>query len=122
VILDTCFIIDLIAEDPDAVSKLDDLDDQRLGVSALTIYEVGVGLSDRERRKFNGVMDRLTVYEFGQKVASRAVAEQRSLINNGEQIGVVDAMIGATALSTQQSVLTNNVSEFEQMGCTVEQY
>lgn len=121
-ILDTCFIIDLIAEDPDAVSKLDDLDDQRLGVSALTIYEVGVGLSDRERRKFNGVMDRLTVYEFGQKVASRAVAEQRSLINNGEQIGVVDAMIGATALSTQQSVLTNNVSEFEQMGCTVEQY
>ncbi len=121
-ILDSCFLIDLIAGDPAAVAKLDDLDDDRLGVSALTVYEVEIGLSGSERRQFDDVMDRLTVHGFDHQIASRAVAEQRSLIDDGQQIGVVDAIVGATALSTRQPVLTNNVSEFERLGCTVEEY
>ena len=52
----------------------------------------------------------------------RLIRERRDLMENGEQIGVVDAMIGATALSTQQTVLTNNATEFTRLGCTVERY
>jgi predicted nucleic acid-binding protein len=122
VILDTCFVIDLIAEDPNAVGKLDEIEEERIGVTPFTIYEVGVGLSGQERRRFYDIMNRLSVYEFDAKIASRAVSEQRDLMENGEQIGVVDAMIGATALSTQQTVLTNNATEFKRLGCTVERY
>ncbi|MFB6176835.1 MAG: type II toxin-antitoxin system VapC family toxin, partial [Halobaculum sp.] len=80
------------------------------------------GLSENQRQQFGDVMDRLTVHGFDREIADRAVTRQRSLIDDGQQVGVVDAMIGATALSTQQPVLTNNVSEFERLGCTVEQY
>lgn len=121
-LLDSSFLIDFLAGDPDALSKYDELEDERLSVSALTVYEVSIGLSGQDRRKFYDVMDRLTVHPFDATIASRAVAEQRDLIDQGERIGTVDAMIGATALSTQQSVLTANVQEFKRFGCTVERY
>lgn len=43
VLLDSTFLIDLVTEEPDAVTKIEELDNVRLRVSPVTVYEALLG-------------------------------------------------------------------------------
>ena len=128
-LLDTTFISDLIRETDGAVEKRDELKDSAtpIALSALTVFEAGMGLrgvSNDAREQFDRTVGQLDVAPFGEREARRAVAIQTELIDSGERIGSVDVLIAATAAeSTDPTVLTRNVDEFERVeGIDVETY
>ena len=128
-LLDTTFISDLVRGTDAAVEKRDELKDSAtpIALSALTVFEAGMGLrgvSNDAREQFDRTVGQLDVAPFGEREAQRAVAIQTELIDSGERIGSVDVLIAATAAeSTDPTVLTRNVDEFERVeGIDVETY
>jgi predicted nucleic acid-binding protein len=126
VILDSCFLIDLMASDPGAVAKLDGFveDGRLLSVATVSVTEVARGIDDEERRAtFDDVLSRLDVIPYDRDAAERAANILQSLDESGEPIGAVDAMVAATALSGDGIVVTRNVAEFRRIdGVRVEPY
>ncbi|WP_101294020.1 type II toxin-antitoxin system VapC family toxin [Halegenticoccus soli] len=122
VLLDSCFLIGLSAEDGGAIAKLDEFDWRDASISALSVTEVGVGLSDSKRERFEEITERVDVLPYGYVEARRALTEQRRLRDRGEQIGTVDLLIAATAIEANKPVVTRNVSEFQRTNARVTPY
>ena len=117
-ILDSCFLIDLMGNDRAAVAKLDELVDTAtpIGISTLTVTEVGSGLRDESGlAEFDAILDRMELIPFGASESRRAARLQRRLQDDGHPVGAVDVMIAATALEHGRGVVTRNVSEFERI-------
>ena len=118
-LLDTAFLIDLLDEDTGAVAKLDELEDERtpVGIPALVVVEVGVGLSvASDQQLFDDMIDSVPVHPLDRAAANRAVDIQRDLRVAGTEIGAVDLMIaGTAAASSDPTVLTRNVDEFDRV-------
>lgn len=123
-ILDACFLIDLIADDSAAVAKLDEIHDELLAVPTLTYTEVGVGIdpASEERQRFEDIMERVTLVAYDVDAARRAVAIQRQLRAQGTQIGAIDCMIAGIALARDASIVTRNVDEFSRTPARVSPY
>lgn len=128
-LLDSTFLHDLVRGENDAVARLDDLitAGTPIALSALTVFEVGVGLrgaGEQYRDRFAAVVDDLEVVEFGIAEAWGALRIQRALYRAGEAIGTVDVLIAGTALErTDPRVLTRNTGEFSRVdGLAVEMY
>jgi len=124
VILDATFLIDLIAEDDGAIAKLNEISDRLCAVPTLAYTEVGVGLGTDapETRRFEAVMDQLTLVPYDAEAARRAVDVQRQLLANGEPIGTVDVMIAGIALARDEPVVTRNADEFARTPARVSPY
>lgn len=116
-ILDSCFLIDLMAGDERAVAKLDELvaESRPLAVSALSVTEVERGLTDDERTQFDAVVADVDVVAYDRAMARRAAGVLRALDADGSPIGAVDAMVATTALERDGAVVTRNVSEFRRV-------
>jgi predicted nucleic acid-binding protein len=117
VILDSCFVVDLMTGDEAAVAKLDELvaEGRQLSVSTLSVTEVERGLTDREREAFDAVVRDVDVVAYDREMAHRAAGLLRSLDDDGAPVGAVDAMVAATALERDGGVVTRNVSEFRRV-------
>jgi predicted nucleic acid-binding protein len=119
VLLDSAFLIDLLDEDAGAVAKLDELEEEQtpVGIPTLVVVEVGVGLSvASEQQLFDDMVDSVPVHPLDRAAANQAVGIQRDLRAAGKEIGAVDAMIaGTAAASSDPTVLTRNVDEFERV-------
>lgn len=116
-ILDSCFVVDLMTGDEAAVAKLDELvaEGRQLSVSTLSVTEVERGLTDREREAFDAVVRDVDVVAYDREMAHRAAGLLRSLDDDGAPVGAVDAMVAATALERDGVVVTRNVSEFRRV-------
>lgn len=125
-ILDSCFLIDLMMDDDAAGAKLDELLDnpRRTILPAPTVTEVERGLGSTARRQaFRGIVDELSVVPYDHRTSKRAADLLRTLDERGEPIGTLDAMVAATALVHDVPVVTRNVSEFDRVdGLTVTPY
>jgi tRNA(fMet)-specific endonuclease VapC len=127
-LLDSTFVHDLVRNEETAVAKLDDLVEKEIPValSAITVFEVGVGLrgvGTRYRRHFDGIVEETEVVPLGRIAAFRALEAQRVLYDRGEAIRARDVLIAGTALARGEAVLTRNVDEFERVvALSVESY
>ena len=113
-ILDSCFLIDLLAEEAAAVAKLEQIKDELLVVPTLVYTEVAVGLDPNgaTNERFEETMDDVPLVTYDGAAARRAVDIQRDLQSAGERIGAVDAMIAGIGLARDAPVVTNNAAEF----------
>jgi len=117
-LLDSCFLIDLMKSDEGAVAKLDELAERAepLTVSTLSVVEVGYGLrSEREQADFDNILSRTDTVSFEADDARRATRILRRTEGRGERVGKIDAMIGAIAVGRDETVVTRNVEEFRRM-------
>lgn len=123
-ILDACFLIDLLAGDTAAVAKLNEIADELLAVPTHTYTEVGIGIdpTSDEGQRFEEIMDRIMLVPYDGDAARRAVDIQRQLRTQGEQIGAVDGMIAGIALARDAPVVTRNVEEFSRTPARVSPY
>lgn len=123
-ILDSAFLIDLMAADPGAVAKMDELDREQLTVPTVVYTEVGVGFDagSSQEERFESTIADVTLAPYDGEAARRAVDLQRHLYESGEPVGAVDAMIAGTALARDERVLTRNVEEFARTPVGVSPY
>jgi len=124
VILDACFLIDLLAEDAGAVAKLDEINDELLVVPTLVYTEVAIGLDPTTStgQQFDDILDDIPLVPYDSEAARRAVDIQRDLAQNGEQIGAVDVMIAGIAVARDDPIVTRNASEFTRTPVRVTPY
>lgn len=123
-ILDACFVIDLLADDPGAVAKLDEIDHHQLVIPTPVYVEVGLGFDpgSSESEIFEEVMQQVTLAPFDSEAARRCVDLQRDLYREGRPLSAVDAMIGGQALSRDAPIVTRNVEDFGRVPVRVSPY
>ena len=123
---DTCVVSEATKPQPDqaVVRWMDSVDESRMFISTLTIGELlkGISLMDSSPRKLaiQGWFERSLPRRFERRIipVDSKVAETWGLITadlraKGITIGVVDALIAATALTHGLTVVTRNVREFQ---------
>lgn len=123
-ILDASFLIDLLAADPGAVAKLEEIADQHLRVPTLAYTEVAIGIdpTNETGHRFDAIMEDIALVPYGREDAKRTVDIQRALTSEGSPIGAIDAMIAGTAIARDAAVVTRNVSEFRRTPVRVSPY
>ncbi|QIO24251.1 type II toxin-antitoxin system VapC family toxin [Haloarcula sp. JP-L23] len=123
-ILDACFIIDLLDGDDAAVAKLDEIHDELLAVPTLVYTEVGVGVNPDTAtgQQFEEIMTEMPLVPYDAEAARRAVDIQRNLLEDGIRIGAVDAMIAGIAVARDEPIVTRNASEFTRTAVRVSPY
>lgn len=121
-LFDTTFLIDLMRGDDDAIERMRKLEAQlvRQRVSAMTLFELYYGVvrseqPDEEREAVEDVLATKPVQPADTAVMRRAGRISGTLENDGTTVADGDVIIGATALVTDDSVLTRNVTDFERM-------
>lgn len=123
-ILDACFLIDLLAAEDAAVAKFEEIRDERLVVPTLVYTEVAVGLAAETgiTEEFEAIVSEVTLVPYDAESARRAVDVQRPLPADGEQIGAIDAMIAGTAIVRDEPIVTRNAGEFARTPVRVSPY
>ena len=130
-IIDSSYLFDLMAEDPDAFAKGTELVNRGemqwlpAPVVAETYYGVSTARSttteEEVRNRLLGY-PRIDVDEEVARVAGTLLANADDRSGDHSGIGANDAYIGAMAELLDDAVLTANVDDFEALNVTVETY
>ncbi len=129
-IADTCFIIDLMKNNKEAVEKLEELNKhfEPVLLSSLTVFELISGLTrckkpEKERGKIKNILEGQTIISLDKKTAEKAGEIDGQLIKEGKTIGPIDSMIAASAIIRKTKVITRNKKDFENIeGLVIEEY
>ena len=98
VCLDSSFLVDLLAGEPGAVTFAKALTEP-IAISAVTFYELLVGVRDRRRLKqVEALAGEYPILPADFGVCAMAAAIQSRLSDGGRMIPVLDALIAATAI------------------------
>jgi len=127
--LDSCFLIDILDEEPKAILKLKELEETNTEfiVPTLVVFETAIGCFIEPRKNRFSVFKRLLnskniqVKSFEEKLAITAAKIQADLHKLGLLNPVLDLLIAVTALQEDAVLLTKNVDHFENIpGLTIQ--
>jgi predicted nucleic acid-binding protein len=130
-IVDSSYLFDLMAEDPDAFEKGSDLVERGemqwlpTPVVAETYYGVATARSDTTEEEVRNRLlgyPRIDVDEEVARTAGELLAAADDEAGAPAGIGSNDAYIAAMAEILDDAVLTDNVDDFEALGVPVETY
>ena len=129
VCLETSFLIDLLRGIEHAVKRMNDLEQtsESITITAPSIVELATGAalaqSPRERELLQELISTVSVLTLDKESALLAGEVNAKLINEGQQIGAFDILIGCIAVANNEILLTRNLKHFEQIpGLRVEKY
>jgi len=119
---DTSFIIDVLHSDPDALQYLDIIEresrpEKLASITVLELYEAVPQLSVPEdrQRKILDVLDTRHIVAGDEAVMRKAGKISGELRSRGQEIDREDCIIGATALLTDEPVVTRNGDHFDRI-------
>lgn len=119
---DTSFVVDVLRDDADAVRFLEIIEKERRPekVASVTVLELYEGLarsdaSKARRRRVLDVLDTKHVVGADAALMRRAGKLSGDLIVRGERIDREDCVIAATAMATDEPVVTRNADHFERI-------
>lgn len=127
-IADTSFLIDLLRKDEDAVEKAEELeeDNRAYSLGSPTVYElwIGVARSDaEEKQEILDIIESQPVRPLEEDSGLKAAKIQRKLMENGDRIGHLNALIAGITAETSKRILTGNEEEFGRVeGLEIETY
>ncbi|UIO99579.1 PIN domain-containing protein [Halobaculum sp. CBA1158] len=127
-ILDTAFILDLMADLPEAHEKLDELEANGavLKLSTMTLLELYIGIEaytgTEEAREIRRILRGVPRVDMDQQIAEEAGRMIGRLDPSKYKRKKGDAVIAATAEVEGDAVVTRNVDDFERHGVPVEAY
>ena len=112
-LLDTDVVIWHLRNRSDIVALITALSEMgRLGISALTRLEVGIGIKDKEREVTEEFLDSVVTHEVNGKVADMAAEFIRFYRAEGVTLDIVDAVIAATSAVNNLTLVTLNVKHY----------
>ncbi len=128
-LVDTCVISELIKPQPSqrVVACLKSLENDRLFLSVITIGELEKGIAklseSRRKRQLIVWLDQHLIDQFeerlipfDQECARRWGQIQGLGLARGETLPVIDAMIAATAMTRNLTVITRNTADMDRCG------
>ena len=130
-ILDSSYLFDLMADDPDAFAKGTELVEQGemqwlpTPVVAEVYYGVATARSETTEQEVRNRLlgyPRVDVDEEVARVAGTLLAEADDRAGGDAGVGANDAYIAAMAEILDDAVLTDNVDDFAALGVSVETY
>ena len=122
-ILDTSFLHDVMHDDGAAIEKTSEIeaDGAPVHIAAVTAYELYYGIervekSAAERERVDRVLDRFPLVNADRPIMQKAGRIDAQLDASGQPLDdLADVLIGATAATLEESILTRNVDHFERM-------
>jgi hypothetical protein len=113
-LLDTTVLIAHLRGDEDATRLLLDLlaAGHDLGTSCVNIAEVVRGTQRKERRRVEGLLERLVFLDTTREAATRAGRYQADFASRGITIHTADALVAGTARAHGAVLVTDNASDF----------
>ena len=112
-LLDTDIVIDFLRKREYARKLLEIwMEDGLLAISTLTHLEVYQGMRASEEKATNVFLDGVISIPVDVAIARRAGKILGELRAGGKTIGAADAIIGATALELNTTLLTNNIEHY----------
>lgn len=126
-VADTDFIIDLINEDPGAVVKAKEIDDNKIvvGISSITVQEylrgiyfkfnTNLEILSKKVLKAESDLARFQCLTYDYHIAKETSKVDAKLTLDGNQIGFADVIIGTTARFYKAKLLTRNIKHFSRI-------
>jgi tRNA(fMet)-specific endonuclease VapC len=122
IIIDTIFLIDIIKNNPEAIEKYKNIinNEQEACIAALSITEIILGLSsihakkDEETRILD-IINNSHIIAITKEIAMKAEYIEKSPIESGNRIGVIDAIIASSALLYIKKLITEKIRHFEKV-------
>lgn len=120
-ILDTSFIIDLMKDKSNALTKAQELESSSLPVrtTSISVFELWQGLEDIDdqdkREKIEKFLSSIGLLVFDVHDAKKAGTIYAELRRKGEHIEPEDCMIAGITLSRGETLLTRNKRHFERI-------
>lgn len=128
-LLDTNICVYLIKRKPPRVlARFSRHHPGEIGVSSITVGELAYGVErsrevEQNRRALEQFLLPLTVVPFDRPSALAYGTVRAALAARGRSIGPLDSLIGAQALASDMTLVTNNVREFRRIpGLAVENW
>jgi len=112
-LLDTDVVIWHLRNKSEIVALVADLSRSgRLGISALTRLEVSLGVKEKERNSTQEFLVALKVYDVNSEIADMAGEFVRRYRAEGITLDIVDAVIAATAVVNDLTLVTLNAKHY----------
>lgn len=126
VCLDTDFLIAYLEKNPDALEKLQQLQNIPTCTTMINVFELYKGVyrvkeKRREELRIKEILDSLTLLALDYESAK--LAGQLDATTRSNSIGESDLLIASIALSNNQTLITRNKKHFERLqGLEVEEW
>lgn len=131
--LDTCFFIDLLRKNDDAVKKVQELDEENelLVTTQINVYELFVGVysskdidKEKQVRRIEQMLDKTEILDLDSEASKKSARIAGNLISEGERIEIPDTITAGIILSKGiNTIVTKNKDHFERMDeIKVEEY
>jgi len=123
VILDTSFLLDVMASDGAAISRAEEIEsnDEPARLSSMTVYDLYYGVeisaaSVDEQRRVDRTIGAYPIVNPDPTIMRKAGRIDAMLDRSGQSIDDdADVIIGATGVVLEEPVLTRNVDHFERI-------
>lgn len=119
VLLDTCFVIDLLRKRSEALDHLGQLlvNTEPMVISAATVFELHLGIarserSESEHARVQAILTDVGIAEIDNSVAAKAGILRGDSLNSGSPIPTFDCLIAATAIELGEPLLTRDNKHF----------
>ncbi len=131
--LDTCFFIDLLRKDEDAMKKAEELDDadEYLVTTQINVYELFLGVhssrgikTEKQIKRIEQLLERTEILDMDYEASKRSAEIAGKLISKGKMIEVPDTITAGIMLSQGiDKIVTRNKDHFERItGVGVDEY
>ena len=118
-LIDTDWVIDLLASVPEAVQLLDRLAQDGIAISIITYMEAYQGVErsphpEEAQNKLSALLDSLPVVSLSPAVAQRCARLRETLRKQGKRVNArsLDLIIAATALEYNLTLVTRNTEDY----------
>jgi tRNA(fMet)-specific endonuclease VapC len=119
-IADTCFIIDIMRNNPEAIARAQEMENNSIPIMVIapTVFELNVGLSLsakllEEKERVLEVLESLLFLPLDFKASIEAGTIYGEKRKEGDSIDPQDAMIAGIARSVGEKILTRNIKHFQ---------
>lgn len=118
VCLDSDIIIEFLKNNKVVFDKIKNLQEKDISTTSINTFEVFRGFVNYKSDsidKFNAFLSNLKILNFNPINSKKAAEIFENLKTKGEIIDLADIMIAAIAISNNETLLTNNISNFKRI-------
>lgn len=121
-ILDTCFLIDLMNNNDDAFNKLIELEKRQevQKITAISVFELFSGAErsnnpQKEKEKIQQAYINMLMMSLDEKSASKGGELFGNSVKKGKMLPFSDCMIAGIVIANNETLLTRNVKDFSKI-------